>query len=68
MFLILPTELPTDCANIKGLRIKCISNRVRLPTDLPTDCEKYGVPLKNLVRNSKFTDGFLTPHQRNKLK
>jgi hypothetical protein len=45
MFSILPTELPTDCANIKGLRIKCISDRVRLPTDLPTDCEKYEGPL-----------------------
>jgi hypothetical protein len=61
---ILPTQLPTDCANIKGLCIKCISDRVILPTEL----EKYGAPLKNLVRNSKITDGFLTPHRRNKLK
>jgi hypothetical protein len=65
---ILPTEFLIDRANIKGLCIKCISDRVRLPTDLPTDCEKYGGPLKKLVQNSKFTDGFLTPHRRNKLK
>ena len=55
---ILPTEFLTDRTNIKGLCIKCISDRVRLPTD----CEKYRGPLKKLVRNSKFTDGFLTPH------
>jgi hypothetical protein len=66
MLSILPTQFPTDCANIKGLCIKCISDRVRLPTDLPANCEKYGGALKNLVRNSKFTDGFWTPHWRNK--
>jgi hypothetical protein len=65
---ILPTQLPTDCANIKGLCIKFIFDRIILPTDLPTEFEKYGAPLKNLVRNSKITDGFLTPHRRNKLK
>jgi hypothetical protein len=65
---ILPTNLPTNCANFKGLRIKCISDRVILPTDLPTDHEKYGGSLKKLVQNSKFTDGFLTHHRRNKLK
>jgi hypothetical protein len=52
-----------DDANIKGLCIKCISDRVILPTDLPIDYEKYGAPLKNLVQNLKITDGFLTPHR-----
>ena len=65
---ILPTQLPTDCANSKGLCIKCISDRVILPTDLPTDHEKYEGSLKILVRNSKIIDGFLTIHRRNKLK
>jgi hypothetical protein len=53
-----------DRVNIEGLCIKCISDRVILPTD----SEKYGAPLKNLVRNSKVTDGFLTHHRWNKLK
>jgi hypothetical protein len=56
------------CANFKGLRIKCASDLVILSTELPTDHEKYGGSLKILVQNSKFTDGFLTHHRRNKLK
>jgi hypothetical protein len=65
---ILPTKLPMDRANFKGLCIKCISDRVILPMDLLMDHEKYGGSSKNLVRNSKFTDGFLTVHRQNKLK
>ena len=55
-------RIPKDCA------LKCISNRVIVPTELPTDHQKNGGSLKILVRNSKFTDGFLTLHRRNKLK
>ena len=60
----LPTKLPTDCTNSKGLCIKCFSDCVILPTDH----ENYGGSLKILVRNSKITDGFLTLHRQNKLK
>jgi len=66
--LVYDESLPTDCANSKGLCIKCIFDRVILSTELPTDHEKYGGSLKILVRSSKITDGFLTLHRWNKLK